>query len=179
MNVDARTAGLFAGVALLALAGAALAAVYYVPATAGLGDPPANRAQVVVTDGASGERLGVVTARVADTPTERYTGLSDTASLAKNEGMLFVYRSAGRHAYVMRDMAFPLDIVYVGADGTITAIHHAPVPPPGTDESDLTRYAGTGQYVLEVNRGWTTEHGVEVGDEVAIEYGPNATSTAD
>ena len=117
-----------------------------------------------------GTELGAVSVRVADTLGERYTGLSDTESLGPDEGMLFVHGSEGEHAYVMRDMAFPIDIVFVGADREITAIHHAE-----TEEPPLTRYSGTGKWVLEVPYEWTTEHGVEVGDRIRIE-GPNATA---
>ncbi|WP_336360806.1 DUF192 domain-containing protein [Haladaptatus sp. ZSTT2] len=133
--------------------------------------PPAdgdyNWTEVTVTD-ETGQQLGVVTARIADTPAKRYTGLSNTTSMPADEGMLFTYDSEGEHTFVMRDMDFPLDIIFVDANGTITKIYHAPVPPEGTNNSDLTRYPGTGQYILEVNRGWTTDHGVSVGDTVTV-----------
>ncbi|MFC3478197.1 DUF192 domain-containing protein [Halobacterium litoreum] len=114
----------------------------------------------------NGTELGAVDVMVADTPSERYTGLSDTESLGPNEGMLFVYADEGRHTYVMRSMSFPIDIVYVDADGRITEIHHAPVE---DDNEDLTRYPGRGKWVLEVPYNWTVEHGVEVGDVVRVD----------
>ncbi|WP_436929941.1 DUF192 domain-containing protein [Halosimplex halobium] len=115
-----------------------------------------------------GERLGSVTAAVADTGDLRFTGLSDTESLPEDMGMLFVYDSVGSHTYVMREMDFGLDIVYADGDGAITEIHHAPEPGPNEDGEDQT-YPGRGQYVLEVNRGWTTERGVETGDVLRFE----------
>ncbi|MFB6352576.1 MAG: DUF192 domain-containing protein [Halobacteriales archaeon] len=125
------------------------------------GTPDATTVTVVDADGTE---LGTVEVRVADTVRERYTGLSDTDSLGPNEGMLFVHDAEGRHAYVMRDMAFPIDIVFVGADRRITAIHHAEV-----EEPPLTRYRGRGKWVLEVPYNWTVEHGVEVGDRIRIQ----------
>jgi hypothetical protein len=110
-----------------------------------------------------------VTVRVADTRSKRYTGLSDTDSLGANEGMLFVHDEEGEYAYVMREMAFPLDIVFVDSEGTITAIHHAQLPPEGTSGGDLTRYRGRGQYVLEVPYNYTVERGIEVGDRLRID----------
>ncbi|MDS0296294.1 DUF192 domain-containing protein [Halogeometricum luteum] len=125
-----------------------------------------NRTSVsVVSDG---EVLTEVDVRVADTYEKRYTGLSDTESLGPDEGMLFVHDSEGEHAYVMREMAFPLDIVFIDANGTITRIHHAELPPEGS-EGDLTRYRGTGKYVLEVPYGYTNETGVSAGDTVRID----------
>jgi uncharacterized membrane protein (UPF0127 family) len=132
------------------------------------------RPRVELRDG-NGSVLGRVTVTVADTVGERYTGLSDTERLTDSEGMLFVYQSPGTHAYVMRDMAFPLDIVFVAADGTVTTVHHAPTE-PGVAEENLTRYPGSGQYVLEVNRGYANRTGLTVGDTVAI---PARIATSD
>jgi uncharacterized membrane protein (UPF0127 family) len=119
---------------------------------------------VVLLD-ANGTELATVDAWVADTFAKRYTGLSDTESLESGQGMLFVFDGEGDRAFVMRDMAFPLDMVFVDAEGTITAIHHAPVDSDG----DLTQYSGRAKYVLEVPMGYTNRTGVEVGDRMRIE----------
>jgi uncharacterized membrane protein (UPF0127 family) len=110
-----------------------------------------------------GQRLGAVTAAIADTPDLRYTGLSDTESLPEDRGMLFVYDTVTDRRFVMRRMDFGLDIVYADADGAITTIHHAPAPGPNENGNDQ-KYPGRGQYVLELTRGWTTERGVTAGD---------------
>jgi hypothetical protein len=137
-----------------------------------------DRTTVTAVDGGSGETLATVQVRVADTQSKRYTGLSDTDSLGENEGMLFVHGREGEYAYVMREMAFPLDIVFVDATGTITRIHHAELPPEGTSGDDLTRYPGRGKYVLEVPYGYTDDRGIEVGDRLRIPqpWGPTAES---
>jgi uncharacterized membrane protein (UPF0127 family) len=123
---------------------------------------------VTVVDAETGEALGSVDAAVADTFSKRYVGLSDTESLADDQGMLFVHDGVAERTYVMRGMDFGLDIVFVDADGTITSIHHAPPPGPNEDGNDQ-QYTGTGQYVLEVDRGWANERGVETGDRLDIE----------
>lgn len=136
--------------------------------SAGDGDPtlPATSERVtVVILSADGSERGRVSAAVADDPAERYTGLSETESLGPDEGMLFVYEETGDRTFVMRDMDFPLDMVFVHGNGTITRIHHAPVE----DDPLKTRYTGRARWVLEVNRGWTTDHGVRVGDEIQFE----------
>jgi uncharacterized membrane protein (UPF0127 family) len=128
--------------------------------------PPDDNATVRLCD-RNGTALGSVAVDIAATNQERYTGLSETESLAADEGMLFVYEREGTHAYVMRNMSFPLDIVFVAANGTITRIHHAETEPNASGAA-LTRYRGAGQYVLEVNRGYTNRTGVEVRDTVAL-----------
>ena len=78
--------------------------------------------------------------------------------------MLFVHGDAAERAYVMRGMAFPIDIVFVDADGTVTTVHEA-----APESRPLTRYEGTGRYVLEVPRGWSERHGVDPGDQLLID----------
>jgi len=127
-----------------------------------------ERATVSVAD-ADGTQLTTVDVRVADSYQKRYTGLSNTSSLGDDEGMLFVHDQSGTYGYVMRDMAFGLDIVFVASNGTVTEIHHAERPPAGTSDAELVTYQGTGQYVLEVPYGYTNETGVSVGDSVEID----------
>lgn len=131
----------------------------------GTGTTTADDVAIVTFRTESGETLGEVRAMVADSYNERYTGLSDTDSLGPNEGMVFVYPAEGDRTYVMRDMDFPLDMIFVGSDGRITAIYHAPVE----GDSDLTRYSARAKWVIEVNEGWTTEHDVSEGDLVRVD----------
>jgi uncharacterized membrane protein (UPF0127 family) len=121
--------------------------------------------------GREGTTLGSVRVQIADNRSERYTGLSETDSLGPDEGMLFVYAREGHREFVMRNMSFELDMVFVAANGTVIEIHHASLPPPGTDEDDLRRYRATAQYVLEVDRGWTNETGLDEGDTVLVPKG--------
>ena len=114
------------------------------------------------------DEIATVDVRVADTFQKRYVGLSNTESLERGEGMLFVHGSAGQHTYVMRNMDFPLDIIFIAPNGTITTIHHAPLE-PDTTEDDLTPYRGSGKYILEVPFGYTNETGVETGHRVRIQ----------
>jgi hypothetical protein len=130
--------------------------------------PEAAGTTVAVRNDSAGPVLATVEVRIADTFQQRYVGLSETTSMGPDEGMLFVHDEAGRHAYVMRNMSFELDILFVAANGTITTIHHASLPPEGTSNSDLRRYEGRGLYVLEVNRGWANRTGVTVGDRVEL-----------
>ena len=123
-----------------------------------------DTATVVLLD-ANGTTVATVDAWVADTFSKQYTGLSDTSALESGQGMLFVFDNEGDRAFVMRDMAFPLDMVFIDADGTITTIHHAPVESDG----DLTQYSGRAKFVLEVPMGYTNRTGIDVGDRVRIE----------
>ena len=123
-----------------------------------------DTATVVFVD-TNGTQLATVDVWVADTFSKRYTGLSETSALQPGQGMLFVHDNEDQHGYVMRDMAFPLDMVFVAENGTITTIHHAPLEPDG----DLTVHSGRAKYVVEVPMGYTNRTGIDVGDRVRIE----------
>jgi len=130
---------------------------------------PGYDTREVRVETSDGKFLGSVTAAIADTPELRYTGLSDTESLADDRGMLFVYDTVGDRTFVMREMGFGIDIVYADADGVVTEIHHAPAPGPEEDGEEQ-RYPGRGQYVLEVGYRWTADRGVDPGD--LLRFGP-------
>lgn len=116
----------------------------------------------VTAYGEDGTELATVDVRIADTFDKQYTGLSETESLSMGEGMLFVHDAETEHSYVMRNMSFPIDIVFLDSNGTVTAIFHAGV------EGEDAPYTATGKYVLEVPRGWANETGVGLGDTVDI-----------
>ncbi|SFF87091.1 hypothetical protein SAMN04488063_0599 [Halopelagius inordinatus] len=152
--------------AVVVLAAATGAVYAFNPAAFPTGDY--ERATVTVADEADNRTLATVDARIADTHQKRYTGLSETESLGEDEGMLFVHDEEDEYAYVMREMAFPIDIVFVGENGTITQIHHADRPPEGTSGEELTRYNGTGKYVLELPYGYTNRTCIDEGDRIRI-----------
>ncbi|AEH36427.1 DUF192 domain-containing protein [Halopiger xanaduensis] len=127
-----------------------------------------DHGEVRVLDDRS-EPKAVIDVEVADTRQEQYTGLSDHDSLEPGAGMLFVHSSEDDRTYVMREMDFPIDIVFIGADREITGIEHARAPEPSEDGESL-QYTGRAKWVLEVPRGYANETGMAVGDEVEIEY---------
>ncbi len=129
-----------------------------------------EHATVSVLDDETGAELDRVEAAIADTFETRYLGLSATDELPEDRGMLFVHDRSVEHPYVMRNMSFGIDIVFVDVDGTITTIHEAPKPGPGEDGNDHEYESETPyRYVLEVNRGWTADRDVEIGDEISFE----------
>jgi len=50
---------------------------------------------------------------IAKTEKEREQGLSGRETLALNQGMLFLFPFAGLHGFWMKDMKFPIDIVWI------------------------------------------------------------------
>jgi uncharacterized membrane protein (UPF0127 family) len=142
--------------------------VYYISQP----DPEYDRGTVITYD-ANGTKLAAVEVRIADTRAKRWLGLSATDELPMGDGMLFVHDDEAERTYVMRNMSFGLDIVFLDAAERVTTIHHAR-PPAGSPERT---YTGGAKWVLEVPRGWSNETGLERGDRVAIPPTARASSS--
>lgn len=110
-------------------------------------------------------------ALVANTPELAYRGLSRYPTLGAYGGMLFVFPTTATRTFVMRDMVFPLDMVWL-TDGVITDIHeHLPLE-SGVSEPFLTPYTGKVpvNMVLEVVSGTVERYGWRLGDSLRVQY---------
>ncbi len=111
-------------------------------------------------------RLGdqELSVEVADTIVKQVRGLSGRQPLKENEGMLFAYENPRVLSFWMRDMRFPIDIIWIdeGRDIVGIASNLSPDTFPQTFSSAVPV-----QYVLEVPAGWAELHGVAIGDQAA------------
>ncbi len=119
---------------------------------------PASR---VVNIGAA-----TVSAEVADTEEARVRGLSGRTSLAHGEGLLFVFPEPGQQGIWMRDMLFPLDIVWL--DSGLQVVHTVASATPDSYPTIFTSPVPA-QYVLELPAGTCAQYGVVVGVRATIE----------
>jgi uncharacterized protein len=109
---------------------------------------------------------------LAVTLQQRAQGLSGRPSLAPGTGMLFIFGSESRHSFWMKDMRFPLDMVWISAEYAVVDItEDVPPPDPGQTTSDLPTYmpAEPAQYVLEINAGEAGSADIRIGD--MVEFG--------
>jgi len=93
-------------------------------------------------------------------------GLSQRERIPEGSGMLFVLDAAKEHAFWMKGMRFPLDIIFIGRNMQISEIlenlqpcEECPVYFPKTQPT----------YALELNTGIARKHGLSVGDTMVIE----------
>lgn len=110
--------------------------------------------------------VGGATVRVeiANEASERFAGLSGRPSIPSNSGMLFVFDAPGYYPFVMRDMRFGLDFVWIDENRRIVHIDEN----ISQDHPDKIVPPGPIQYVLEVNAGWAKANGAKIGDRVEI-----------
>lgn len=103
---------------------------------------------------------------VADTAEERMQGLSGTTSLPPETGLLFVFESDTRPDFWMKDMLFPIDIIWISSEGEVTGVEEnvSPNTFPATfsPAEDI-------RYVLEVPAGFTDDHKIQKSSRISVE----------
>lgn len=113
-----------------------------------------------------GEVVDTINARTATTPMERYTGLSNTGSLSDGYGMIFIFDKQDDRTFVMRDMDFGLDIIFIDSNCSVNSIRHAREPISGQSGTEpVHQYNASSKYVLEVPYKYT-ENKISEGDSV-------------
>ncbi|MEN9921967.1 MAG: hypothetical protein RL097_243 [Candidatus Parcubacteria bacterium] len=106
-----------------------------------------------------------VEASVADSLSERITGLSNTPFLPETVVKLFVFGTAGTHSIWMKDMNYPLDILWLDQAGTIVHVEKqvAPESYPKSFSSPTPAW-----YVIEANAGFVSKYDISVGEKVVL-----------
>ena len=108
---------------------------------------------------------------VAETPESRAQGLSGREPLADGRGMLFVFKNEGVRTFWMKEMNFPLDMVWIDAACTVVDISRdVPQPDPNQALADLPTYgpAIPVLYVLEIDAGVSDSMELGAGDSVSF-----------
>ncbi|TSC57450.1 MAG: hypothetical protein Greene041679_324 [Parcubacteria group bacterium Greene0416_79] len=158
----------------------ALLALVEAGGRAGSGEPPAGAPRLLI-----GGREIVV--EVADTASKRLLGLSGRASLQSERGMLFVFPAPGFHGIWMKQMRFPIDIIWLqkmpkdlgilsprfGVDTfrestLLVADIKEEVTPETYPEVFYPR--SPARYVLEVAAGFAEAHSLRIGEPVRVQY---------
>ncbi|MFM2339669.1 MAG: hypothetical protein RLZZ360_305 [Candidatus Parcubacteria bacterium] len=105
----------------------------------------------------------VVYASLATTETERSLGLSNTSALPPDIVKVFVFSTDERWSFWMKDMAYPIDIIWVTASGTVT--HIAANISPDTYPASFSPSAPA-RYVIETIPGLFALAGISAGDSL-------------
>ena len=100
---------------------------------------------------------------VADTNYLLSKGLSGREPLGSDEGMFFVFQKPDIHTFWMKDMNFPIDIIWM--DENFDVIHIEKSISPETYPKTFTSKENS-MYVLEISAGESQKLGIKIGDEV-------------
>ncbi len=110
---------------------------------------------------------GVFAAQVAKTPETRDKGLSGTTSLRESEAMLFIYDSDDKWPIWMKDMKYPIDIIWLDKDKKIVYIVKNAPPESYPFESFTPKHAA--RYVIEVPAGTVNAKKIMIDGEASFD----------
>jgi len=106
--------------------------------------------------------IHLITAEVAADERSRASGLMFRERLGASDGMLFVFESAGRQCFWMRNTKLPLSIAFLADDGSIVNVERMQ---PMTEDSHCS--AQPVRFALEMNQGWFEKRGLGPGARLA------------
>ena len=120
--------------------------------------PPADLYSLIVGD-------TQIKVELAESQGARGQGLGDRKSLPQDQGMFFIFEKSESHPFWMRDMQFPLDIIWLDENYKVVYIEKNidPATYPKSFGPDIPT-----QYVLETNAGWTEKNKINVGSQAVF-----------
>lgn len=105
---------------------------------------------------------------------EKSKGLSARQGLADNEGMLFIFENPNKYSFWMKDMKFPIDIIWLASSesegGEEVKVVYI------KKDARLESYPETfspdknAKYILEISSGFSEKNNLKVGDQVLFTY---------
>jgi uncharacterized protein len=101
---------------------------------------------------------------LAITRDEQIQGLSDRAELCSDCGMLFLFPEKQVRSFWMKNMKFPIDIVWIDGDRIVKIDKN--LPPEGEfPEISYNSLVGVDK-VLELNAGYCDKHNIKIGSKI-------------
>ena len=107
----------------------------------------------------------IIQAEVAASQNERERGLMYREELGEDAGMLFVFEKEDKYQFWMKNVNFPLDIIWVNKDMRVVDIQTAM---PCTEHCIEYTPDYPARYVLEVPAGFTAAHNIKTGALIDI-----------
>lgn len=98
---------------------------------------------------------------VANTEDKRIKGLSGKKSIDKNEGMYFIFDYPDKYGIWMKDMNFPIDIIWINSHHEVVYILEKVSP---NTYPKVFKPNKDAMYVLELNAGFVETHNIKKGD---------------
>lgn len=150
----------------LAAAGALLIVVVGVLAFGGQGTPTLNspcgqyRSDKVVTIGSA-----KFNAEVAFTQAQKVTGLAGRPCIGPNQAMLFDFGKPAQYEIWMKDMKFPIDIVWISTDHNVVGFYNG-VKPSTYPDRFVNKPDSPAQYVLELRANRADQLHINIGTPV-------------
>ena len=122
-------------------------------------------AHAIVTT-STGKEISV---EVADTVEKRSLGLGKRSGLENGWGMLFVFEKRKQHGFWMKDMQFPLDIIWLDNHRIVHILRNVQPAKSGIIPLVMTPPV-SGNFVLEIDSGRADELKLQVGQRLKYQF---------
>lgn len=99
---------------------------------------------------------------------DKQIGLSTRQSIAQNQGMIFIFDKPEYYGFWMKNMKFPLDIIFLKDKKIVTIFSNVPNPKSPTDQLPIYSPTSPADTVIELRAGSATKYNFQVGDPVTI-----------
>lgn len=107
-----------------------------------------------------------ISLELAMTPAQQTQGLSFRPNLCPTCGMLFVFDKPQNQKFWMKDMNFPLDLIWLNNNKIVQLDKN--LPPEGAMPKDFYPSRQLIDGVLEVNAGFADQYKLQVGQQLDI-----------
>lgn len=107
---------------------------------------------------------------VAKTEEQKEKGLSIYKSIENNQGMIFPFSTPDYYIFWMKNMKFPIDIIYIRNDKIVDIFKDVPSPKSPNDFLPIYKPKNIADTVLEINAGLSEKYKFKIGDKVLIKY---------
>ncbi|MBP9711918.1 MAG: DUF192 domain-containing protein [Candidatus Pacebacteria bacterium] len=104
---------------------------------------------------------------VAASQSSQEQGLSGHIRLKDDEGMLFAFDHSAKYYFWMKEMTFPIDIIWISQDKKVIYIKQNATPKDGLKTFGPDTDS---MYVLEVNSGFSDKNNLQIGDKIKFIY---------
>ena len=110
---------------------------------------------------------GKFSLRVARTDSERERGLSGTAELPSTEALAFVFPTSDRWGIWMKDMRYPIDIIWL--DDSKVVRHIEQRVQPNTYPAKTFQPNDPAKYVIELKAGVVSSQRITIGSQAVFD----------
>ena len=105
---------------------------------------------------------------VADTLPKQILGLMHRDSIGRRGGMLFVFRKDGMNSIWMANMRFPIDIIWLDAEGIVVGFEEMVKPCKSILNCRAYSPSKKSRYVIELKGGTASSIGIRGGIRIRI-----------
>ena len=116
----------------------------------------------------SQEKQVKIFADVADNQSELEKGLSGRSKIQDDRGMIFIFPEENILTFWMKEMKFPLDMIFFDSQFNIVDINENAQPCKTIRECPIYPSKKPARYVLEINAGLARKNNLKIGDKAIV-----------